>query len=129
MGVTLALGDDRHALSHPEARRLRAALDDALYRVHEFTHTTGEHRPDGSYVVARRRASSSGHRKVFADARDVQACYDALPGVFTADDVTCASGGRRHMLVWHFAEHPGYDCEIVSRQPLTAEKSGVADEE
>jgi hypothetical protein len=121
--VTLALGADHHVLSHDDARRLRAALDDALYRVQEFTHTTGEHRPDGSYVVARRRASSAGHRKVFADATAVQSCYDALPEEFTAADVTCASGGRRHMLVWHFAEHPGYDCEIVSRQPLTARKS------
>jgi hypothetical protein len=120
--VTLALGADRHALSHDDARRLRAALNDALSRVREFTHTTGEHRPDGSYVVARRRASSSGHRKVFADAADVRSCYDALPETFTAEDVACASGGRRHMLVWHFAEHPGYDCEILSRQPLTAEK-------
>nr|WP_305794600.1 hypothetical protein [Halomarina rubra] len=101
---------------------MRGALDDALYRVHEFTHTTGEHRPDGSYVVARRRASSAGHRKVFADADAVRRCYDELPEAFTAEDVTCASGGRRHMLVWHFAEHPGYDCEIVSRQPLTARK-------
>lgn len=122
MDVTLALGEDRHVLSHGDARQLRAALDDALYQVQEFTHTTGEHRPDGSYVVARRRASSSGHRKVFEDAHAVQSCYEALPEEFTAEDVTCASGGRRHMLVWHFAEHPGYDCEIVSRQPLTARK-------
>jgi len=120
--VTLTLGDDSHVLSHEDARRLRRALDDALYQVHEFTHTTGEYRPDGSYVVARRRASSAGHRKVFEDAGAVQSCYDALPEAFTAEDVSCASGGRRHMLVWHFTEHPGYDCEIVSRQPLTARK-------
>jgi hypothetical protein len=32
------------------------------------------------------------------------------------------TGGRRHMLVHHFAEHPNFDCELTKRQPLTARK-------
>lgn len=121
-GVVLHLGGDAHVLDGEEARALRAALDDALHRVTEFTHTTGEHRPDGSYVVSRRRASSSGHRAVFESFGAVRALYDDLPAAFTAEDVTRATGGRRHMLVWHLAEHPSFDCRIVARQPLTARK-------
>jgi len=26
------------------------------------------------------------------------------------------------MLVWHYAEHPAFDCELAARQPLTVEK-------
>ncbi len=118
----MRLGDDSHVLDAAEARTLRSALDDALHRVTEFTHTTGEQRPDGSYVVSRRRASSSGHRRVFDSFAALRARYDALPETFTADDVEWATGGRRHMLVWHVAEHPEFDCRIVKRQPLTARK-------
>jgi hypothetical protein len=120
--VVLHLGDETHVLDGDEARALRTALGDALHRVTEFTHTTGEHRPDGSYVVSRRRASSSGHRTVFDDFGEVRALYDELPTEFTAEHVERVTGGRRHMLVWHVAEHPAFDCRIVSRQPLTARK-------
>lgn len=120
--MVLRLGEDTHVLDTVEARSLRSALDDALHRVTEFTHTVGEHRPDGSYVVSRRRASSSGHRRVFDSFADLRGRYDGLPDTFTAADVTWATGGRRHMLVWHVAEHPDFDCRIVERQPLTARK-------
>lgn len=51
--------------------------------------------------------------------------YDELPASFTAADVEQSglTGGRRHMLVWHYAEHPAFDCELASRQPLTVEKA------
>jgi hypothetical protein len=111
-------------LSSNEARDLRAALDDALYRTEAFTHTVCEHRPDGSYVVARRRADSSGHRKVFDSFTALRELYDQLPYEFTAEDVghVGLTGGRRHMLVHHLAEHPDFDCTLVRRQPLTARK-------
>jgi len=123
--VVLEVGRERHALDRVAARRLRADLSEALHRVREFLHTAGEHRPDGAYVVSRRRASSSGHSKRFESVDRLRAVYGSLPREFVADDVTVASGGRRHLLVRHFAEHPGFDCEIVSEQPLTARKRGA----
>lgn len=55
--------------------------------------------------------------------------YGRLPAEFTADDVgrTGLTGGRRHMVLRHFVEHPAFDCELASRQPLTARKSGTPD--
>ncbi len=75
-------------------------------------------------MVARRGATSDGHRKVFDSFRAFEAVYRELPPEFTAEDVAVAgvSGGRRHMLVRHFAEHPAFDCELVSQQPLTVRK-------
>nr|WP_321112353.1 hypothetical protein [Halorussus salinisoli] len=86
--------------------------------------TVGSHREDGSYVVSRRRAESAGHRKVFESFAELRRLYDRLPGEFTAADVerTGLTGGRRHMLVHHLAEHPAFDCELAKRQPLTARK-------
>nr|WP_254768375.1 hypothetical protein [Salinilacihabitans rarus] len=65
---------------------------------------------------------------MFDSFDDCVALYDGLPAEFTAEDVAAGglSGGRRHMLVRHFAEHPAFDCDLVSRQPLTARKR-VAD--
>ncbi|WP_049970009.1 DUF7528 family protein [Haladaptatus cibarius] len=121
---------ERHELSRCEADRLREALGRALTRRTEFFNTVGEHRDDGSYVVSRRGADSSGHRKVFQNFDALAELYDRLPPEFTAEDTGNAgsagerglTGGRRHMLVHHFAEHPEFDCELVSRQPLTARK-------
>lgn len=61
---------------------------------------------------------------MFDSVDDCVALYDRLPAEFTAEDVAVGglSGGRRHMLVRHFAEHPAFDCDLVSRQPLTARK-------
>ena len=76
------------------------------------------------YVVERRGADSAGHRKVFDDPADLRRLYERLPARFTAEEVTAAgvSGPRRHLLVRHVAEHPGFDCDLVSRQPLTVQK-------
>lgn len=87
-------------------------------------YTTGEHREDGSYVVARRGADSAGHRKVFDSFDRVERLYRRLPAEFTAEEIgrTGLTGGRRHMLLRHVVEHPAFDCELVSRQPLTVRK-------
>jgi hypothetical protein len=81
-------------------------------------------RADGAYVVERRGADSAGHRKVFDSPAALSALYERLPVEFRADDCETAglSGSRRHMLVWHFVEHPAFDCELTARQPLSARK-------
>jgi len=119
---------ETHVLDRADAATLRDSLDEALTRTREFVHTASRHRDDGAYVVERRGADSAGHRKVFESFDACRRLYDRLPEEFVADDVTRTgvTGGRRHMLVWHFAEHPAFDCELVSRQPLTVAK---ADEE
>jgi hypothetical protein len=125
--VHLRLGDETHVLTHAEARSLRQRLGDALVRREEFLHTAGEHRPDGSYVVARRRADSAGNRKVFESVCALERLWERLPPEFTAEDLgrTGLSGGRRHMVLRHLVEHPAFDCELVSEQPLTARKGGT----
>ncbi len=124
--VELHVGVESCDLTREEARALRDALSDALTDRSEFVHTSGEHRQDGAYVVERRGADSSGHRKVFDAFAACRALYERLPEEFGADDVTAegVTGGRRHMLVWHFAEHPAFECELAKRQPLTVHKRG-----
>ena len=99
-------------------------MSNALTRTTEYVHTTGTHREDDAYVVARRGADSAGHEKVFESFAACERVYERLPESFTATDVEQSglTGGRRHMLVWHYAEHPAFDCELASRQPLTVEK-------
>lgn len=69
---------------------------------------------------------------------DSQAAVDRLlarqPRTFTAEDLTAAglTDGRRHLVLRHLVEHPRWDCELVSRQPLTARRQspqGQTDEE
>ena len=105
-------------------------MSNALTRTTEYVHTTGTHREDGKYVVARRGADSAGHEKVFESFDACEHLYERLPASFTAEDVEQSglTGGRRHMLVWHYAEHPAFDCELASRQPLTVEKTTDGDE-
>lgn len=87
--------------------------------------------------MSRRHADSAGHEKVFDAFAAVERLYERLPDRFGAEDVerTGVTGGRRHLLVRHFLEHPAFDCRLVGRQPLTAEKrppepaSGVPDGE
>lgn len=113
-----------HAISRADAVALRDALDDALYEPTVYFRTAGRHREDGSYVVARANADSTGHRKVFESFAALKQLYRGLPREFTAEDVgrSGLTGGRRHLLVRHFAEHPEFDCALVCRQPLTARK-------
>lgn len=120
----MTVSGEPHKLSRREAGRLREALGRALTERREFLNTVGEHRDDGSYVVSRRGAKSSGHRKVFDSFEALVELYDRLSPEFTAEEVgeRGLTGGRRHMLVHHFVEHPEFDCELASRQPLTARK-------
>jgi hypothetical protein len=124
--LLLTLGGGTHRLDREAATRLRSALGDALARRREFLRTVGEHRPDGSYVVSRRGAESSGHRKVFDSFTALERLYEGLPREFTARDVAGdgLTGSRRHALVHHLVEHPSFDCELSSRQPLTGRKTG-----
>ena len=61
---------------------------------------------------------------MFESFEHLRRLYVRLPGEFTAEAVgrSGLTGGRRHMLLRHFAEHPEFDCELVSRQPLTVRK-------
>lgn len=124
--MAVAVGGDELVLTRRQADQLREALADALTARHEFLHTVGEHRADGSYVVERRGADSAGHRKVFDSFEALRRLYRRLPEEFTAETVgrTGLTAGRRHMLVWHLAEHPAFDCALASRQPLAARKEG-----
>jgi hypothetical protein len=74
--------------------------------------------------VSRRGAASSGHRKVFDSFAELERLYERLPREFTARDVAGEglTGSRRHVLVHHLVEHPAFDCELASRQPLTGRK-------
>lgn len=122
--VVVELSNATHVLPLTQAHDLHAALDEALYHTETFSHTVCERRPDGSYVVTRRRADSSGHQKVFDSFRALDGLYERLPSEFTAEDIKHPglTGSRRHMLVRHFTEHPAFDCALVCRQPLTARK-------
>ena len=100
-------------------------VGEALVSREEFLRTAGEHRPDGSYVVSRRGADSAGNEKVFDSFRRLERLYERLPGTFDADDVgrTGITGSRRHMVVRHLAEHSGFECGTVSRNPLRVSKA------
>lgn len=129
-GVVVTLDGDRKRLSRAAAGALRDELSAALTERREFLRTAGEHREDGSYVVERRGADSAGHRKVFGDFEALERLYERLPAEFTAEDVgrSGLTGGRRHMVVHHFAEHPAFGCELAARQPLTVRKREQAAE-
>ncbi|MFC6988232.1 hypothetical protein ACFQJD_04975 [Haloplanus sp. GCM10025708] len=111
-------------MSRGDAADLQAALGDALTEKREFFRTAGEYREDGSYVVSRRSAESTGNEKVFRSFDELRRLYERLPATFTAEDVsrTGITGSRRHMLIRHFAEHPAFDCDVSSRSPLTGTK-------
>ncbi|MFB6126028.1 MAG: hypothetical protein ABEJ79_01835 [Halolamina sp.] len=129
--LVLHVDGESHALDRETAAALRDDLGAALTRRQEFFRTACEHREDGSYVVERRGAESTGHRKVFDSLTALERLYARLPAEFTADDVgrTGLTGGRRHMLLRHLAEHPRFDCELVSRQPLTVRKTVAASDD
>ena len=122
--MLLYLGSESYVLDREEAARVRSELGEALSERREFVRTVGEHREDGSYVVSRRGAESSGHRKVFDSFADLVRIYEQLPPEFTARDVAeeGLTGSRRHILVHHFVEHPAFDCDLASRQPLAGRK-------
>ncbi|MFB6132273.1 MAG: hypothetical protein ABEJ44_02560 [Halanaeroarchaeum sp.] len=101
---------------------LREGLTEALVDRESYLHTAGEHRPDGSYVVERTGADSTGNAKVFGSFDALVRLADRLPDEVVADDLSRVglTGGRRHMVLWHLVEHPRFPFELGSRQPLTA---------
>jgi hypothetical protein len=114
------------ALSREHAAELRDAVGDALTRREEFFRTACEHREDGTYVVERRGADSTGNSTVFDSFAEARRLFERLPPTFDADALSSAgvTGSRRHMLVRHFAEHSSFPCTLASRNPLEAEKTG-----
>ncbi|MFC7203937.1 hypothetical protein ACFQJC_10450 [Haloferax namakaokahaiae] len=118
-------------MSRDAAADLQEAIGSALTEKREFFRTAGEYRRDGSYVVSRRGADSTGNAKVFTSFDELRRLYDRLPTNFTADDIgrTGITGSRRHMIIRHFGEHPAFDCKISSRNPLTGEKQSENVEE
>lgn len=122
--VELQLGTAELTLTPTGARRLRAALSDALSEEREFTRTVGRQRPDGTYIVSRRGVSSSGHSKVFDSFDELCLLYRSLPERICATDLDRdgLTGSRRHAVLWHFLEHPAFDCTLAAKQPLTVEK-------
>lgn len=125
--VQVTVGGRTHLLDRARAAALSTQLEDALEQRREFVHTTGEHRRNGEYVVERRGADSAGHRKVFPSFDQLRRLYARLPDEFTAEDLTRSglTAGRRHMVLWHVVEHPGFACELTSRQPLTVKKQAA----
>lgn len=105
---------------------LRDHVATSLTERRAFVRTAGVHREDGSYVVERRNADSAGNSSVFESFEELRRFFERLPSVFDAETLSGAgiTGSRRHMLVRHFVEHPGFDCELDSRNPLRAQKTG-----
>jgi hypothetical protein len=123
--VVVRIGENSCELSRADAADLQEAIGAAITEKREFFRTAGEYRTDGTYVVSRRGAESTGNAKVFDCFDALRRLYDRLPGTFGAEDVgrTGITGSRRHMIIRHFGEHPAFDCEITSRNPLTAVKA------
>lgn len=122
--IVLTVDGDTHRISRETAAQLLEDVADALTDRQTFFRTAGEHREDGTYLVERRGADSTGNSAVFESFTEFRRLFERLPEEFAADDLTRAgfTGSRRHMLVRHFAEHPAIPCELTSRNPLTAEK-------
>lgn len=127
--VVVRVGDCSCEMSRADAAALQDVLGAAITEKREFLRTAGEYRTDGSYVVSRRGADSAGNTKVFDDFDALRRLFERLPEEFTADDVgrTGITGSRRHMVVRHFGEHPAFDCDVTSRNPLTVVKTTAAD--
>ena len=122
-GVELSVDGDQFVLTRAAAAELRSAVGDALTERQSFARTAGVHRPDGSYVVERRNADATGNSAVFDSFEKLRRVFEGLPDRFAAQDVGCVTGSRRHMVVWHFAEHPAFPATLASRRPLACEKA------
>lgn len=113
-----------HELSRDTAAQLQTGVEAALTDREEFFRTAGVHREDGSYVVERRNAETTGNSTVFDSFEEIERLFERLPETFGADalDPAGITGSRRHMLVRHFIENPAFDCELASRNPLQGTK-------
>lgn len=126
----MSAGSTTLEFSRAAATALREAVGEALTQRHEYLHTEGIHREDGTYVVVRRGADSAGNAQVFDGFGALTELFAELPDTIDATDMgeTGVTGSRRHMLVWHLVEHPAFPCVLRSRNPLEAEKSDDLDE-
>ena len=124
--VRVTIDGVSHELPRAVAATLRDDIAESLTERRAFFRTAGVHREDGSYVVERRNADSTGNSSVFESFDELRRFFDRLPSVIDADSLSRAgiTGSRRHMLVRHFVEHPAFDCELDSRNPLRARKTG-----
>lgn len=124
--VRVTIDGVSHELPRAVAATLRDDVADCLTERKAFFRTAGVHREDGSYVVERRNADSAGNSSVFESFDEFRRFFDRLPPVFDADALSRAgiTGSRRHMLVRHFVEHPDFECDLDSRNPLRARKTG-----
>ncbi len=129
--IVVSFGDQSCELSRDAAADLQEAIGSALTEKREFFRTAGEYRRDGSYVVSRRGADSTGNAKVFASFDELRRLYDRLPERFTAEDIgrTGITGSRRHMILRHFGEHPGVRLPHRQSQPADGRKRVVRDRE
>lgn len=125
--VRVTVDGEQLTLSRSDAVELRDEIGAALSQREAFVRTACEYRADGTYVVERRGADSTGNSTVFDSFAEARALFEELPASFDADALSTAgvTGSRRHMLVRHFAEHPAFPCTLASRNPLEAEKTGV----
>lgn len=123
--IRITVEDSTYELSRTSAQALQEAITDALTDRESFLRTEGIRRGDGSYVIRRRMAESAGNSTVFDDFQTVSEQFDTLPNEFGAGDIECMgiTGSRRHMVVWHFIEHPAFPAELAARNPLTARKN------
>lgn len=111
-------------LTRSEATALRSELAAAITDHVSFLRTEGVHRSDGRYEVRRRTADSTGNSTIFEAFTELRSQYRSLPTTFGAADIEAfgVTGSRRHMVVWHFIEHPAFTCRLQSRNPLRATK-------
>ncbi|MFB6254497.1 MAG: hypothetical protein ABEI06_07805 [Halobacteriaceae archaeon] len=121
----MSVGEETIELSREEVVEIKHTLEDAVTERDEFVHTIGTYHPDGAYTIKRRGATSAGNKKKFESFVRVRQIYDALPRKFDAEDIGKygITGSRRHMVIWHYIEHPRFACQIQCRNPLTASKS------
>ncbi len=128
--VRVTIDGVSHELPRAAAATLRDDVAASLTERRDFFRTAGVHREDGSYVVERRNAESAGNSSVFESFEELRRFFDRLPGTFDAESLSRAgiTGSRRHMLIRHFVEHPGFECELDSRNPLQARKTGTEPE-
>ena len=122
--IRVSVDGDSIEIPRSEAAQLGDTLQDVSRSRETFFRTACEHRDDGTYLVERRNADSTGNSTVFASFDEAKRLFDRLPEQFGADALGRAgyTGSRRHMLVRHFVEHPAFPCALTSRNPLTAEK-------
>lgn len=122
--VQISVAGETITVNQSTAEELQSAIASALVDKREFARTIGIRRSDGRYEVRRRNSTSSGNAKVFESTAALRESFTELPDTLSATEMEelGLTGSRRHLVLWHFIEHPGFPCEIQSRNPLRAQK-------